>query len=127
MIKASDKVVLLADSAKFPGTGMAKVCGPEELDAVVTNAPANTVTRTSLEEAGVGVVLAGKQERRAKREADDSGRRRIPGALVYGALLTDRAEGRVTEVVLHDLDASRLRAVARVLDEQAAEVPGPPR
>src|SRR5919107_181202 len=32
MINASDKVVLLADTAKFPGTGMAKVCGPEELD-----------------------------------------------------------------------------------------------
>lgn len=42
---------------------------------------------------------------------------RVP--LVYGALLTDRAEGRVTEVVLHDLDAGRLRAVVRVLAEQA--------
>ncbi|WP_062644207.1 6-phospho-beta-glucosidase [Streptomyces maremycinicus] len=50
---------------------------------------------------------------------------RVP--LVYGALLTDRAEGRVTEVVLHDLDDSRLHAVARVLDEQAAAVPDAPR
>ncbi|WP_217239221.1 6-phospho-beta-glucosidase [Streptomyces sp. AC555_RSS877] len=50
---------------------------------------------------------------------------RVP--LVYGALLTDRAEGRVTEVVLHDLDDSRLYAVARVLDEQAAAVPDAPR
>ncbi|MGY5052769.1 6-phospho-beta-glucosidase [Streptomyces sp. 900105755] len=49
---------------------------------------------------------------------------RVP--LVYGALLTDRAEGRVTEVVLHDLDAGRLSAVARVLAEQAAGVPGAP-
>ncbi|GAB7105813.1 6-phospho-beta-glucosidase [Streptomyces phaeofaciens] len=49
---------------------------------------------------------------------------RVP--LVYGALLTDRAEGRVTEVVLHDLDDGRLRAVARVLAEQAARVPGAP-
>ena len=38
---------------------------------------------------------------------------RVP--LVYGALLGDRAEGRVTDVVLHDLDAGRLSAVARVL------------
>ncbi|MFK4104609.1 6-phospho-beta-glucosidase [Streptomyces sp. NPDC019531] len=45
---------------------------------------------------------------------------RVP--LVYGALLTDRAEGRVTEVVLHDLDAGRLSAVGRVLAEQAAAV-----
>ncbi|KUO10211.1 6-phospho-beta-glucosidase [Streptomyces sp. DSM 15324] len=49
---------------------------------------------------------------------------RVP--LVYGALLGDRAEGRVTEVVLHDLDDSRLYAVARVLDEQAAGAPDAP-
>ncbi|MGW7074432.1 6-phospho-beta-glucosidase [Streptomyces sp. NPDC054866] len=49
---------------------------------------------------------------------------RVP--LVYGALLGDRAEGRVTEVVLHDLDAGRLGAVARVLAEQAARVPDAP-
>jgi DeoR/GlpR family transcriptional regulator of sugar metabolism len=60
MIKAGEKVVLLADAAKFPGHGMAKVCGPEELDVVVTNEPVDTVTRTSLQEAGVEVVVAGK-------------------------------------------------------------------
>lgn len=49
---------------------------------------------------------------------------RVP--LVYGALLTDRAEGRVTEVVLHDVDAGRLSAVTRVLAEQAAEVTDAP-
>jgi 6-phospho-beta-glucosidase len=49
---------------------------------------------------------------------------RVP--LVYGALLGDRAEGRVTQVVLHDLDADRLYAVARVLAEQAAGVPDAP-
>ncbi|WP_333740964.1 6-phospho-beta-glucosidase [Streptomyces sp. IBSBF 2806] len=49
---------------------------------------------------------------------------RVP--LVYGALLADRGEGRVTQVVLHDLDDSRLHAVARVLDEQAAAVPDAP-
>lgn len=49
---------------------------------------------------------------------------RVP--LVYGALLGDRAEGRVTEVVLHDLDAGRLGAVARVLAEQAIGVPDAP-
>ncbi|WP_075731885.1 6-phospho-beta-glucosidase [Streptomyces acidiscabies] len=49
---------------------------------------------------------------------------RVP--LVYGALLGDRGEGRVTEVVLHDLDAGRLGAVTRVLTEQAASVPDAP-
>ncbi|MFD4412543.1 DeoR/GlpR family DNA-binding transcription regulator [Streptomyces sp. NPDC058467] len=58
MIKAGERVVLLADRAKFPGTGMAKVCGPEELDVVVTNAPVDAATRSSLEEAGVRVVVA---------------------------------------------------------------------
>ncbi|MEU6552236.1 6-phospho-beta-glucosidase [Streptomyces sp. NPDC046915] len=49
---------------------------------------------------------------------------RVP--LVYGALLSDRAEGRVTRVVLHDLDPGRLSAVTRVLAEQAAGVPDAP-
>ncbi|WP_433546434.1 6-phospho-beta-glucosidase [Streptomyces sp. CA-294286] len=42
---------------------------------------------------------------------------RVP--LVYGALLRDRGEGRVTRVTLHDLDAARLDAIARVLRDQA--------
>ncbi|GGV08724.1 6-phospho-beta-glucosidase [Streptomyces filipinensis] len=50
---------------------------------------------------------------------------RVP--LVYGALLADRGEGRVTEVVLHDLDDRRLYAVTRVLREQATGVPDAPR
>ncbi|WP_316755301.1 6-phospho-beta-glucosidase [Streptomyces herbicida] len=50
---------------------------------------------------------------------------RVP--LVYGALLTDRGEGRVTEVVLHDLDDGRLHAIARVLAEQASTVADAPR
>ncbi|WP_256107380.1 6-phospho-beta-glucosidase [Streptomyces sp. ODS05-4] len=42
---------------------------------------------------------------------------RVP--LVYGALLADRGPGRVTRVVLHDVDPVRLSAVVRVLAEQA--------
>ncbi|WP_418955367.1 6-phospho-beta-glucosidase [Streptomyces tritici] len=49
---------------------------------------------------------------------------RVP--LVYGALLRDRREGRVTHVTLHDVDPARLAAVARVLAEQAADVPDAP-
>ncbi|MFC8273709.1 6-phospho-beta-glucosidase [Streptomyces sp. NPDC057271] len=49
---------------------------------------------------------------------------RVP--LVYGALLGDHAEGRVTRVTLHDLDGGRLSAIARVLAEQAAGVPDAP-
>ncbi|MFE9662373.1 6-phospho-beta-glucosidase [Streptomyces sp. NPDC005955] len=43
---------------------------------------------------------------------------RVP--LVYGALLGDRGEGRVDEVVLYDTDPLRLRTIARVLADQAA-------
>ncbi|MFF0558329.1 6-phospho-beta-glucosidase [Streptomyces sp. NPDC004266] len=49
---------------------------------------------------------------------------RVP--LVYGALLGDHAEGRVTHVTLHDLDEARLSAIARVLADQAEGVPGAP-
>ncbi len=58
MIAASDQVVLLADVGKFPGTGMARVCGPEDLDVVVTNASADQATRAALSEAGVKVIEA---------------------------------------------------------------------
>ncbi|MFE6281988.1 6-phospho-beta-glucosidase [Streptomyces sp. NPDC057877] len=50
---------------------------------------------------------------------------RVP--LVYGALLRDRGAGRVTDVVLQDLDARRLYAVSRVLAEQSANIPDAPR
>ena len=43
---------------------------------------------------------------------------RVP--LVYGALLGDRAEGRVTQVTLYDEDPARLTAMARVLADRAA-------
>ena len=56
MIAASDRVTLIADAAKFPGTGLARVCGPEDLDVVVTNPDADQKTRGALSEAGVEVV-----------------------------------------------------------------------
>ncbi|MGW8762729.1 6-phospho-beta-glucosidase [Streptomyces sp. NPDC055815] len=49
---------------------------------------------------------------------------RVP--LVYGALLGDHAEGRVTHVTLYDLDEGRLSAIARVLADQAEGVPHAP-
>ena len=58
MIAASDRVALLADAAKFPGTGVATVCGPEALDTVVTDAPVDHQTAAALHEAGVTIVEA---------------------------------------------------------------------
>jgi DeoR/GlpR family transcriptional regulator of sugar metabolism len=44
MIAAGDKVVLLADKSKFPGTGMVKICGPDDLDVLITNASEDDAT-----------------------------------------------------------------------------------
>jgi DeoR/GlpR family transcriptional regulator of sugar metabolism len=56
MIAASDQVILAADADKFPGSGLARVCGPEDLSTVVTNADSDEKTCTALREAGVEVV-----------------------------------------------------------------------
>ena len=45
---------------------------------------------------------------------------RVP--LVHGALLRDESDDRVTEVVLHDLDEPRLRAVSEVLTQHGRDV-----
>ncbi|MEV7726062.1 6-phospho-beta-glucosidase [Streptomyces sp. NPDC087917] len=49
---------------------------------------------------------------------------RVP--LVYGALLADHAEGRVSRVTLYDEDPDRLTAMTRVLADQAAGVADAP-
>ena len=59
MIAASDHVVLVADVGKFPGTGMSRVCGPRDLNTVVTNAPADERTKAAFREAGVEVIEVG--------------------------------------------------------------------
>jgi 6-phospho-beta-glucosidase len=49
---------------------------------------------------------------------------RVP--LVHRALLADRTPGRVTELVLHDVDRARLDAIGKVLAERSAGVPDAP-
>ena len=44
MIAAAEQTVLLADRAKFPGTGLAPVCGPDAVDVLVTNDGADAET-----------------------------------------------------------------------------------
>jgi 6-phospho-beta-glucosidase len=50
---------------------------------------------------------------------------RVP--LVHRALLADRGPGRITDLVLHDLDAGRLTAIGHVLAQQASGCVDPPR
>jgi DeoR/GlpR family transcriptional regulator of sugar metabolism len=58
MMDAADRCVLLADSAKFGMRGVVRVCGPERLHALVTDAGVAPRVRAALERAGVEVVVA---------------------------------------------------------------------
>jgi DeoR/GlpR family transcriptional regulator of sugar metabolism len=58
MIAAADRAVLLADGAKFYMGGIVRVCGAEELQALVTDAPDDEPAVRALLRAGVEVVHA---------------------------------------------------------------------
>ncbi|RZQ63872.1 DeoR/GlpR family DNA-binding transcription regulator [Amycolatopsis suaedae] len=55
MLAAAAQVVLLAEKHKFPGVGLARVCGPADVDVLVTNAGASPETLAVMREAGVEV------------------------------------------------------------------------
>jgi DeoR/GlpR family transcriptional regulator of sugar metabolism len=56
MLQAAERTVLLADAGKFPGRGIARVCGAGDLTAVVTEPGADAPTLTVVAEAGVEVI-----------------------------------------------------------------------
>lgn len=58
MIACADRVILLCDATKFPGSGLTRVCGPERLDTLVTNANADPGTLDLLRATGVEVITA---------------------------------------------------------------------
>jgi DeoR/GlpR family transcriptional regulator of sugar metabolism len=58
MIAAADCVVLLADAAKFAMSGVVRVCGPEAIDHVVTDAPLPAACRSAVDAAGIEVTVA---------------------------------------------------------------------
>jgi DeoR/GlpR family transcriptional regulator of sugar metabolism len=58
MLRAVDEVVLLADPSKFPGSGLARVCGPEDVDVLVCRTPDDDATLGVFEDAGCRVVRA---------------------------------------------------------------------
>ncbi|TDE42830.1 DeoR/GlpR transcriptional regulator [Nonomuraea mesophila] len=57
MIAAAGQVVLLVDRHKFPGTGALRVCGPEDIDVIVTNEGADSTTLDACAAAGAQVLL----------------------------------------------------------------------
>jgi len=58
MLRAVDEVVLLADPSKFPGSGLARVCGLGDVDVLVCRAPDDDSTPSAFEDAGCRVVHA---------------------------------------------------------------------
>jgi len=58
MIAAAHRVALLADAAKFSMSGVVRVCGPEAIDHIVTDAPLPATCRSAAEQNGVEVTLA---------------------------------------------------------------------
>jgi len=58
MLASATRSVLLADSAKFGMRGVARVCGADELDVLVTDEGAPGDARERLERAGVEVITA---------------------------------------------------------------------
>jgi DeoR/GlpR family transcriptional regulator of sugar metabolism len=58
MIAGADEVVLLADRAKFEMTGMVRICGPESIDHIVTDAPLPAACRSAVDAAGIEVLVA---------------------------------------------------------------------
>jgi DeoR/GlpR family transcriptional regulator of sugar metabolism len=56
MLAASDRSVLLADKGKFPGTGLLPVCGPQDIDVVITNRGADPGALAHMAEAGTEVI-----------------------------------------------------------------------
>jgi DeoR/GlpR family transcriptional regulator of sugar metabolism len=57
MIEAAGTVALLADSQKFAMGGVVRVCGPESIDHIVTDAPLPAVCHEAVEACGVEVTI----------------------------------------------------------------------
>jgi DeoR/GlpR family transcriptional regulator of sugar metabolism len=58
MIAGASEVVLIADAAKFSMTGMVRVCGPESISHIVTDAPLPASVRSVVDANGIEVTVA---------------------------------------------------------------------
>jgi len=58
VIPQVDRVIVVADHTKFERRGFARVCGFENIDMVITDAPPPADTADRLAEAGVTVIVA---------------------------------------------------------------------
>ncbi|MGH3313975.1 MAG: DeoR/GlpR family DNA-binding transcription regulator [Streptomyces sp.] len=58
MLASARQVVLLATARKFPGTGTARICGPQDIDVLITDQASDPGTLATFGEAGVEVAVA---------------------------------------------------------------------
>jgi DeoR/GlpR family transcriptional regulator of sugar metabolism len=58
LLSAATRTVLLVDRHKFPGAGTLRVCGPEQVDVLVTTEGADAPTLEACRAAGTEVLIA---------------------------------------------------------------------
>ncbi|WP_291869430.1 DeoR/GlpR family DNA-binding transcription regulator [Maribacter sp.] len=57
MIKAAQKIIILADSSKFGKKGFGRICGLEDVDQIITDKGIDEKTKNSLLEQGINVTI----------------------------------------------------------------------
>ncbi len=68
MIQAAEQVVLLAGADKFPGSGIAKVCGPEAVDVLICPEGADPATLERFADNGTAVRTVTPDPESSERE-----------------------------------------------------------
>ncbi|MCJ7757978.1 MAG: DeoR/GlpR family DNA-binding transcription regulator [Gillisia sp.] len=57
MIKAAQKIIVLADSSKFGRKGFGRICGLEDVDQIITDSGIDDKTKDRLIELGISVTI----------------------------------------------------------------------
>ena len=57
MIKAAQKIIVLADSSKFGRKGFGRICGLEDVDHIITDSGIDEKTKNRLRELGINVTI----------------------------------------------------------------------
>ena len=57
MIKAAQKIIVLADSSKFGRKGFGRICGLEDIDQIITDTGIDDKTRNKLIKLGIDVTI----------------------------------------------------------------------
>lgn len=58
LMEVSDKTVVIADSSKLGTNSLARMCGVEDIDMIITDSGAPAATVQAFEQAGIKVVIS---------------------------------------------------------------------